>query len=41
MFKLEIKDNIYRYIDTNSNNKIEIQLNLDPILDCNLRYGNK
>jgi len=41
MFKLEIKDNIYRYIDTNSNNKIEIQLNLDPILDCNLRYSNE
>lgn len=41
MFKLEIKDNIYRYIDTNSNNKIEIQLNLDPILDCNFRYSNE
>lgn len=41
MFKLEIKDNIYKYIDTNCNNKIEIQLNLDPILDCNLRYSNE
>ena len=41
MFKLEIKDNIYKYIDTNSNNKIEIQLNLDPILDCNFKYSDE
>lgn len=41
MFKLEIKDNIYKYIDTNCNNKIEIQLNLDPILDCNFKYSDE
>lgn len=40
MFKLETIDNIYRYIDTNTNNEIEIALNLDPILDCNFKYSN-
>lgn len=41
MFKLEMKDNIYSYIDMDTNNKIEIELNLDPILDCNFRYSNE
>lgn len=41
MFKLETKNNKHRYIDTNTNNDIEITLNLDPILDCNFKYSNE
>jgi len=41
MFRLEVKNNIYNYIDTKTNNEIAITLNLDPILDCNLSYSSE